>query len=399
MAEVTEFYLVNLLSDFAATDKLFPEQEDGRKADEPLAMLYPRAQAQPREERIRTLRRLGDVSLYTAGFFSDSLRERVVGPDYYIQMGGTAYGQVASLSASGGFAFVYHELGTKFRALVEVLEEIAARGLVANGPSGALKVYESWVRTGTSGSSRCWSTPASSRRRGWRTSRMLEAIQEHLEAIYGMRSEARASAFVVGSEQARALGRHRALRRGAAGRGRGGRARAGAVLLARAVRARRGLERCRRGDRPRSRRLLPARRGRLALPLPGEHRRAGAHASRCSSSRRRPRSTSSRARCSMAGTGGVVHARALVGRLFDQVRYRATLSRASAGATARRTGSRRTTASGCCRSSPRARSRRCCGAAPQLPARRRGEAAVPRRVAGIARPSVRPGLACLPGFR
>jgi hypothetical protein len=31
---------------------------------------------------------------------------------------------------------------------VDVLEEIAARGLVSNGPSGALKVYESWVRTG-----------------------------------------------------------------------------------------------------------------------------------------------------------------------------------------------------------------------------------------------------------
>lgn len=29
-----------------------------------------------------------------------------------------------------------------------MLEEIAARGLVRNGPSGALKVYESWVRTG-----------------------------------------------------------------------------------------------------------------------------------------------------------------------------------------------------------------------------------------------------------
>jgi hypothetical protein len=63
-------------------------------------------------------------------------------------MGGAAYGQVASLAPAAGFAAVYRELGAKFRALAEVLEEISARGLVTNGPAGALKVYESWVRSG-----------------------------------------------------------------------------------------------------------------------------------------------------------------------------------------------------------------------------------------------------------
>ncbi|HZH02237.1 MAG TPA: hypothetical protein VEY30_00550, partial [Myxococcaceae bacterium] len=116
---------------------------------ESLALLYHRALQQDREGRIRILRRLGDVSLYRAGFFSESLRERVVGPDYYIQMGCAAYGHVAELSPSGGFYGVYRELNQKFRELVEVLEEIAARGMVAHGPEGALKVYESWVRTGS----------------------------------------------------------------------------------------------------------------------------------------------------------------------------------------------------------------------------------------------------------
>lgn len=148
IAEVTEFYLVNLLSEFMAAEKLFTEEADGRKATEPLAVLYHRAQQQERAEKIRTLRRLGDVSLYKAGFFSESLRDSLVGPDYYIQMGGAAYGQVAELTPSGGFAAVYRELCGKFRAVVEVLEEIAARGLVSAGPVGAMKVYESWVRTG-----------------------------------------------------------------------------------------------------------------------------------------------------------------------------------------------------------------------------------------------------------
>lgn len=149
LGEGAEFYLVNLLSEFAAADKLFARDEEGGGAqEEALALLYHRALQAPKEERIRYLRRLGDVSLYTAGFFGDALRERPVGPDYYIRMGGTAYGEVATL-APGGTSGIYAELGTKFAALVEVLSEIAARGLVAHGAEGALKVYESWNRTGS----------------------------------------------------------------------------------------------------------------------------------------------------------------------------------------------------------------------------------------------------------
>jgi hypothetical protein len=149
ITEVTEFYLVNLLAEFAVTDKLFSQEQEGRKDHEPLAVLYHRALQQDRDERIRTLRRLGDVSLYKAGFFAGALQNSAVGSDYYIQMGGTAYGQVAELSPAAGFAEVYRELCSKFRALVDVLEEIAARGLVQGGPSGTLKVYETWVRTGS----------------------------------------------------------------------------------------------------------------------------------------------------------------------------------------------------------------------------------------------------------
>jgi hypothetical protein len=51
--------------------------------------------------------------------------------------------------ARGGFAHVYDELGRKFRPLTEVLEGIAARSAARSSPSGALRVYESWRRTGS----------------------------------------------------------------------------------------------------------------------------------------------------------------------------------------------------------------------------------------------------------
>ncbi|MBX7113570.1 MAG: hypothetical protein K1X64_04480 [Myxococcaceae bacterium] len=149
LGEVTEFYLVNLLSEFAAAEKLFTEELDGKKETEALAILYHRALQQEREEKIKTLRRLGDVSLYTAGFFPDSLRDRAVGSDYYIQMGGSAYAQLAQLSQHSSFASVYWELHQKFRSLVEVLEEISARGMCAAGPQGTVKVFENYARTGS----------------------------------------------------------------------------------------------------------------------------------------------------------------------------------------------------------------------------------------------------------
>lgn len=149
LADATELYLVNLLSEFVVTEKLFTRTEEGRKEHEPLAFLYHQALHEERDRKIRTLRRLGDLSLYKAGFFASALREEVVGPDYYIQMGGNAYGQVADLVPSSGFASTYRELEHKFRNLVDVLEEISARGLAANGPSGMLKVYESWTRSGS----------------------------------------------------------------------------------------------------------------------------------------------------------------------------------------------------------------------------------------------------------
>src|SRR5262245_10078993 len=146
VAEVTEFYVANLLAEFAAADRLFAPDGPGG-AEEPRALLYHRAQAAEREERIRILRRLGDVSLYKAGFFAGALRDSVVGQGYTIEMGRTAYAQVAVL-ARGGFAQVYDELGRKFRPLVEVLEAIDARSSDRGSPTGARTYSASQPRSG-----------------------------------------------------------------------------------------------------------------------------------------------------------------------------------------------------------------------------------------------------------
>src|SRR5262245_45960264 len=85
----TEFYLVNLMLQFMTPEKL---------RETPLALMVKEALEQPVTETKRELfRQVGDVSLYVAGYFQDSLNRKVVDVDYYIEMGGTAYKRVAGL--------------------------------------------------------------------------------------------------------------------------------------------------------------------------------------------------------------------------------------------------------------------------------------------------------------
>src|SRR5216683_703011 len=72
LAEVTEFYLVNLLAEFAESENLFTQDEGGRKDHEPLALLYYRALQEDRERKIKTLRRLGMFRFTRRGSFPAS---------------------------------------------------------------------------------------------------------------------------------------------------------------------------------------------------------------------------------------------------------------------------------------------------------------------------------------
>lgn len=152
LGEMTEFYLVNLLSRFMDTEALFSRNEEGQLEQEPLALILARALEGDREQRARALRRLGDNSLYVAGFFGDSLSRKVVDVDYYIAMGGSAYGALARMTrerpTGGAFGGLYEELCQKFTAIVDLFAEISERVSVSSN-LGVVRLYERWVRTGS----------------------------------------------------------------------------------------------------------------------------------------------------------------------------------------------------------------------------------------------------------
>lgn len=150
--QLTEFYLVDLLARFSDASQLYKEREDGKLEEEPLVFLLQRALEGTREERVAALRRLGDNSLYVAGFFGDSLQGRPVDLDYYIAMGGSAYGALANLTrarpSGGSFVDLYEDLCRRFITLVDLLNEISERVAVTTN-KGVVRLYERWVKTGS----------------------------------------------------------------------------------------------------------------------------------------------------------------------------------------------------------------------------------------------------------
>lgn len=152
LGELTEFYLVDLLARFTVADALYARRPDGTLDEEPLAFLLRRALEGDREQRVSALRKLGDNSLYVAGFFGDSLGRRLVDVDYYISMGGAAYGSLANLTregpSRGAFVGLYDELGQKFDTIVDLFSEISERVAVTTN-KGVLRLYERWIKTGS----------------------------------------------------------------------------------------------------------------------------------------------------------------------------------------------------------------------------------------------------------
>ena len=146
----TAHYVVNLLTVFARSDALYEQTHFGFGL-KPLAfMLADAVHANNVEERNVALRRLGDVSLFVAGFLSGSLARSLVDVDYYITMGGNAYHSLAD-SVQGSvraraFASVFAELAAKFQPLVDVLSEVAEP---SKNDKDVLRLYEIWLRTGS----------------------------------------------------------------------------------------------------------------------------------------------------------------------------------------------------------------------------------------------------------
>ena len=148
----TSHYVVNLLTLFARSEKFY-DKSDEHCGVRPLAlMMADAAAAESQDRRTTSLQRIGDVALFTAGFFADSLANRPVDIDYYVNMGGCAYGSLSDeiKGTTRGMALVdvFRELAGKFLSLVDVLNEVRD-GVRLSADVDVLRTYEVWRKTGS----------------------------------------------------------------------------------------------------------------------------------------------------------------------------------------------------------------------------------------------------------
>jgi hypothetical protein len=137
--ELTTFYVVQLLAGFL--------QRPANESDEPLAFQLARALESGGVQQRTSLKQIGDVSLFISGFFSDSLRRKLVDVDYYVNIGGVAYGTL-SRRETDTLSPVFAELAENFVSFVDVLSEVSERSSCGSN-SDLLRLYERWLKTGS----------------------------------------------------------------------------------------------------------------------------------------------------------------------------------------------------------------------------------------------------------
>ena len=137
--ELTSYYVVQLLTGFLQQ----PENLD----DGPLSVRLVQALESGGMRQRASLKQIGDLSLFIAGFFSESLNRKMVDVDYYATIGGRAYHALSRVETDT-FSPVFAELGEKFVGFVDVLSEVSERTSCASN-SDLLRLYEKWLKTGS----------------------------------------------------------------------------------------------------------------------------------------------------------------------------------------------------------------------------------------------------------
>ncbi len=151
----TEHYVVNVLTLFSRSEELYDTTPEGTRLKPLVVMLSEALEARSEGDRNRGLQRLGDVSLFVAGFFAHSFARKLIDIDYHIAMGGRAYAALAEAMSRGKgkvLGHVFGELASNFQPMVDALNEVSETSY-SHSDKDILRLYEIWLKTG---SRRCY---------------------------------------------------------------------------------------------------------------------------------------------------------------------------------------------------------------------------------------------------
>ncbi|MBK7578924.1 MAG: hypothetical protein IPI67_01850 [Myxococcales bacterium] len=149
--DAAEAYMVALLADYTKPGQLGEET-----LSRPLTLLLDEAMQTAGPERFERLRVLGDGVLYVSGFFGEHLDTRGVERRYVSSLGACAYENASAMlrqrESDGNAPDLFRELAAKFRMFVSLIADIAEslRAKSARTDGAVVKLYERWLRTGSS---------------------------------------------------------------------------------------------------------------------------------------------------------------------------------------------------------------------------------------------------------
>lgn len=112
--EESESYLVFLLMRFSKNPGF---------AVTPVAIDYLQSAGATGQVKIEQLRDVGDKCLLLSGFFPEQAEKRLVSIGYFINIGRTAYHELAA-NAGKGIGSLYHQLANRFVELMDILQSI-----------------------------------------------------------------------------------------------------------------------------------------------------------------------------------------------------------------------------------------------------------------------------------
>jgi hypothetical protein len=147
----TAHYVVSLLTLYSRTEVSHADTRPGQRWVGLADLLAQAAAAGTPAERNAILQRLGDVSLFVAGFFAHGFERRLIDVDYHIAMGGRAYGALAAAPVTGprrALCGVFGELAGKFQPVVDAIGEISDSARIWS-QKDVLRLYELWLKTGS----------------------------------------------------------------------------------------------------------------------------------------------------------------------------------------------------------------------------------------------------------
>jgi hypothetical protein len=147
----TEHYVVNVLTLFSRSEELYDTTPEGTRLKPLVVMLAEALEAPSAGDRNRGLQRLGDVSLFVAGFFAQSFARKLIDIDYHIAMGGRAYAALAESLSRGKarvLGQVFGELAQNFQPMVDALNEVSEISY-SHSDKDILRLYEIWMKTGS----------------------------------------------------------------------------------------------------------------------------------------------------------------------------------------------------------------------------------------------------------